>query len=162
MRWPLGILSRGRRDWSIEQQQWGAGSSFSSGGGPQEVSLNNNDPLGQTLAVYALTPWSLYFPQLVHVAPVARLDTNNAQSLYQVRSGNPPIAGYVSQTNRVDNTIGSPATVFKADGSMIALGDGTPLFLLQPGWQLVVYSWTPFQNVATSGFLSCGFLWSYW
>ena len=52
--------------------------------------------------------------------------------------------------------------MFKADGTPIAMPDGTPLWILNVGFQLVVYVYNPAILNLLSGALSCSFLWGYW
>ena len=162
MPWPLGIFSRGRRDWSIEAQQWCYAQESSVGAGGPQVNFNNNSALGQRIAIYALIPWTGMNPPLVQVVPVFRAEDNLVQTPYQVHVNNPPIAGHLSRANRVDTAIGPAGFVCIANGSIIAMPDGVPLWILDPGWQLVVYVSNPAFLNPLSGALSCAVLWGYW
>jgi len=162
MKWPLGILARSRRDWAIQQQEWYSATYEQAGGGGPQISLNNDDALGRRLAVYAIVPWTASYPQLVSVYPIKRIDTGNPTANVPVIFGTASISGRITGLARIDTGGTSSALTVKADGSLIAMPDGSPMFIIPSGAQLVVYAMTPYATNLTSGYLICSFLWGYW
>lgn len=162
MNWPLGILARSRRDWALNAQAWAFNASESANAGGPQISLNNNDQQGRTLACYAIVPFTGTYPQVVQVLIWHRVDTTNAQPGQPVYLTNPSISGTVSALNRVDANLGQPALVLKADGTPFMSTDGSPLFLIPPGYQLICYVYNPAITNLLSGYLSCSYLWGYW
>ena len=162
MRWPLGIFSRGRRDWQIETQEWGENSLSQTGNGGVQVSLNNNDTLGRRLAVYAVIPWSATNPPLVAMGLFQRKDTGQTPAYCPVLYQNPMLSGTVSALARIDTAAVAWGPIFKADGSLIAMPDGSPLFIIPNGAQLIAYAISPWLVNLQSGQLICSFLWGYY
>src|SRR5208337_617524 len=99
-------------------------------------------------------------PRVCSIFPANRLYTQGVYWTFPVMPGAPAISGLVTgkATGGSDSAQPLANPLFPADGRIIAMPDGAPLWLLPAGWQLVCSQYTQSTDIRSSG----AFLWGYW
>jgi len=114
---------------------------------------------GSFLAVYAILAWTSWRPPLVNVMVRTQTQSGGLPIYTPIYPAAPAIAGQVASIISVDASLQTGSPAFRADGTWMELNDGGPMFIIQPGQQLVV--WTtgaPAAASQTGPQLTCAFM----
>lgn len=160
---PLGVFTRGRRDWSIEQMMIASNANAGLSGTPL-WSLNNNTKGGNYLAVYGVLGYRAGTQKLMAatVGPGNSRNPPATATTQPIIQGLPALEGFLGLDNSFSSATNSAGLLFIADGiHWLTMGD-LPLFVVAPGSQLVVQNAQIHGNSPEGEPQAITFLWGYY
>lgn len=139
---PLGNLARSRRDWTIQQLRYGYQNTNGANDNQSDIySLNNNAKDGTYLAVWAIFAfWQTQLP-IMRAVMIFGLDnvpgTNND---FQLMPGTPLIPGFTTFSHNSAPVAPGIGMGLMANGENWFERADAPLFILPPGYKLVLFT----------------------
>jgi hypothetical protein len=133
---PLGVFSRNRLDWSLDQLMIGSISDQGQNG-PVRTSLNNSSKTGFALAVYAILAWRPGRPPTWIAGLVSGVESGgNTPNVRAFLPNRPTVDGSLSQITDASNSQPLEGLRFIGDGVNWMLLPEIPLFVIPVGMRL--------------------------
>lgn len=137
------------------------GGVYSSGTNPQAACyLYNDSSKGDYLAVYGILGYHAATPQLMGAAIIKLRDNGAPGNVAMLVPGTGQINGLITVNGAVGVFQGNQnPVIFKGDGSLFLTNGDVPLFVVPPGYSLVVGAWQILGSAPTNDPTSCSFVW---